>query len=122
MYLWLSRVRHDLVKRAVWPARDLRDAAREPNAADIAELRRGLFELRDGGGHPVTARELWQRLCTEAPVIAPAALDSFAAALATAERDVANLAVHPDAWRDAVDAVLRIETAFATLARTLEEE
>jgi hypothetical protein len=25
-------------------------------------------------------------------------------------------------WREAVDAVLRIETAFAALARTLEEE
>ena len=122
MHPWLSRLRHDLVKRAVWAARDLRESAREPNATDVAELRRGLFELRDGEGRPVTARELWRRLCTEAPAIAPAALDSFAAALTAAERDVAKLAAHPDAWRDAVEAVLRIEPAFVSLARTLEEE
>jgi hypothetical protein len=122
MHPWLSRLRHDLVKRAVWAARDLRDGEREPNAADIAELRRGLFELRDGEGCSVTARQLWQRLCTEAPDIAPAALESFAAALTGAEREVAKLAAHPGAWRDAVEAVLRIEPAFAALARTLEEE
>jgi hypothetical protein len=129
MHPWLSRLRHDLVKRAVWAARDLRDASRLPKPADFAQLRRGMFELRDGEGQPVTALELWQRLCSEAPPIAPAALDSFAAALdsfaaalAAAERDVANLAVHPDGWRDAVEAVLRIEPAFANLARTLEEE
>src|SRR5919204_157210 len=37
MHPWLSRLRHDLVKRAVWAARDLRESAREPNAAEAAE-------------------------------------------------------------------------------------
>ena len=122
MHAWLHRLRHDLVKRAVWAARDLRDGPREPDPSDLAELRRGFFELRDGEGRSVTARQLWQRLCTEAPEIDRAALESFDAALTAAEREVENLAAHPDAWRDAVDAVLRIEPAFATLARTLEEE
>ena len=122
MHPWLSRLRHDLVKRVLWPARDLRDASREPTAAELAELRRGVFELRDGEGHPMTARELWRRMCTDAPPLAPAALDSFAAALTAAEREVGKLTAQPERWRHAVEAVLRIEPAFDALARTLEAE
>jgi hypothetical protein len=122
MHPWLSRLRHDLVKRAVWPARDLHEAARDPDAADLAVLRRGMFELRDAEGRPITAGELWRRMCTDAPAIGAAALDSFASVLTAAERQVAKLAAHPDAWREAVEAVLRIESAFAALARTLEKE
>ena len=65
MDAWLSRLRHDLGKRAVWSARDLREAGREPGPADMLELRAGLFELRDGEGRVVSARELWQELCRE---------------------------------------------------------
>ena len=122
MHPWLSRLRHDLVKRVVWPARDLRDLLREPSAADVAHLRRGLFDLRDGGGAPVTARALWERLRAEAPEAAAASLDAFGAALSEAEVAVGALESHPGRWRAALDAVLRIETAFAALARSLEEE
>jgi hypothetical protein len=117
---WLSRLRHDLVKRAVWPARDLREAHRDPQAADLLQLRAGLFDLRDGEGAKVHALQLWERMRREAPPLPAAALDSFGDAVAQAERSVAALADRADSWREAVDAVLRIESAFATLARTLE--
>jgi hypothetical protein len=122
MHPWLSRLRHDLVKRAVWPARDLRDATREPGPADLLQLQRGLFDLRDEAGEVVTASALWKRFRAEAPDVPAAELDTFGAALADAERAVSTLDREPRCWRAALDAVLRIEPAFAGLARTLEEE
>jgi len=122
MHPWLSRLRHDLVKRAVWPARDLRDAAREPGPADLLQLQRGLFDLRDEAGEVVTASTLWKRFRAEAPGVPAAELDAFGAALAAAERAVSALDGERRGWRAALDAVLRIEPAFAGLARTLEEE
>jgi hypothetical protein len=123
MNAWLSRLRHDLVKRAVWPARDLREAAREPRPADVLQLVAGLFELRDGEGRVVSARRLWEELRREAPpAVSRTCLDSFGIALEHAERLVAGLAAHLQSWPEAVDAVLQIESAFAALAGTLEEE
>ena len=122
MHPWLSRLRHDLVKRAVWPARDLRDAGREPGPADLLQLQRGLLDLRDEAGEVVTASALWKRFRAEAPDVAAAELDAFGAALAEAERAVSALDGERREWRPALDAVLRIEPAFAGLARTLEEE
>src|SRR5712672_563530 len=117
MRAWLSRLRHDLVKRAVWPARDLVESARVPGPADVLELRAGLFDLRDGEGRVVSARELWQELSREAPPIPAAALESFGRTLEHAEMCVARLATHMQSWSEAVDAVLRIEAAFAALAK-----
>src|SRR2546425_2174619 len=122
MHPWLSRLRHDLVKRAVWPARDLRDASREPAQGDLLQLRRGLLDLRDEDGRVSTATGLWQRLRAEAPALPSAALDAFGAAVLQAERAVTGLAADPQSWPTVLDAVLRIENAFADLARTLEEE
>ena len=122
MHPWLSRLRHDLVKRAVWPARDLRDELREPQPGDLAQLRRGLFDLRDDGGRVLSASGLWQELRAEAPALPAAPLDAFGAAVQQAERAVAELAGDPGTCPAAVEAVLRIEQAFADLARTLEEE
>jgi hypothetical protein len=119
---WLSRLRHDLVKRAVWPARDLRDASREPGPADLLHLQGGLLDLRDDDGRELTAADLWERLRAEAPRLPAAALDAFGAGVVHAQRAVAGLAGDPRSWPAAVDAVLRIETAFADLARTLEQE
>ena len=121
MHPWLSRLRHDLVKRAVWPARDLRDASREPAQGDLLQLRRGLFDLRDENGRVSTATELWGRLRAEAPALPPAALDGFGTAVLQAERAVTGFAGDPRSWPAVLDAVLRIERAFADLARTLEE-
>jgi|SRR6266446_3265793 len=122
MHPWLSRLRHDLVKRAVWPARDLRDAPREPGPADLLQLRRGLLDLRDDDGRALTARDLWERLRRDAPAVPPTALDAFGDALLEAERSVSGLGESKGSWRAALDAVLRIEPAFANLARSLEEE
>jgi hypothetical protein len=122
MHPWLSRLRHDLVKRAVWPARDLRDASREPAQGDLLQLRRGLFDLRDDDGRVSTASGLWERLRAEAPALPAAALDAFGTAILQAERAVTGLAREPRSWPAVLDAVLRIEDAFADLARTLEEE
>ncbi len=115
MHPWLSRLRHDLVKRAVWPARDLRDASREPGPADLLHLQGGLLDLRD-------AADLWERLRAEAPALPASALDAFGGAVARAQLAMTRLARDPRSWPAAVDAVLRIETAFADLARTLEQE
>jgi hypothetical protein len=122
MHPWLSRLRHDLVKRAVWPARDLRGASGEPGAADLLQLQRGLLDLRDDDGAALTASTLWKRLRAEAPSIPGASLDAFGEAVAEAERAVSGLHERPRNWRASLDAVLRIEPAFADLARTLEEE
>jgi len=122
MHPWLSRLRHDLVKRAVWPARDLRDASREPGPADLLQLRCGLLDLRDEDGGALSATKLWERLRAEAPALPKAALDAFGGALQDAENAVSSLPGRAGSWRAALDAVLRIEPAFANLARTLEEE
>src|SRR5712671_6914051 len=120
MHPWLSRLRHDLVKRAVWSARDLRDARRVPDPADLLQLQRGLLDLRDEDGRALSAAELWDRLRAEAPAVPPAALDSFGGALREAQAAVSSLPGGPGGWRAALDAVLRLEPAFADLARTLE--
>ena len=122
MHPWLTRLRHDLVKRAVWPARDLRGSSSEPGAADLLQLRRGLLDLRDDDGEALTASALWKRFRAEAPAIPGAELDAFGDAVAEAEHAVSALSDRPRTWRAALEAVLRIEPAFADLARTLEEE
>src|SRR5919205_3360449 len=76
MHPWLAALRHDLVKRAVWPARDLRDTGEE----DVAALRKGLTQLRDAEGAPITATALFERMRASAPCPAPAC-DAFARAL-----------------------------------------
>jgi hypothetical protein len=109
MHPWLQALRHDLVKRAVWPARDLRDAGER----DVAALRRGLMHLTDAGGAPITAAALWEKMRADAPEGAPC--DAFGAALQAA---VAALDL---AWPAPLDAILALEDAFAALARAVEE-
>ena len=109
MHPWLKAVRHDLVKRAVWPARDLRDTGGQ----DVAALRRGLSELVDAEGAPITAVSLWERLRDEAPPGAPC--EAFGAALGAA------VAALDRPWPAPLQAVLALEDAFAVLARAVEE-
>jgi hypothetical protein len=103
---WLARLRHDLVKRLVWPARDRRDAGGAPGPGEL------VVALVDEEGRPATAREIWAALAAAAPP----GLDTsaFAAAL---ERAL-------DAARDGdVAGVLALEAAFdrlAALARSLD--
>lgn len=119
MDAWLARLRHDLVKYAVWRARDLDEAGAAPSPGDLGALRRSLFELRDHEGQSASATGLFCRMREEidAP---PGLLDAFAKTLKEAESAVRALDRRPESWRDAVDATLRIESAFETLARALK--
>jgi hypothetical protein len=123
MKRWLARVRHDLIKHAVWRARDLRDLGAAPGPADLLALRRGLLELVDDEGTPRGAAALWRLLRAEAaetgsPPAAP--LDDFEQAVLAAEAAVRELPAHPASWRQALAAVLDLEEAFAALARRLD--
>jgi hypothetical protein len=102
---WLARVRHDLVKRLLWPARDRRDAGGAPAPGELSP------DLVDEEGRPVTAEALWAALASEAPP--GAALAAFEEALG---RAVAAAAAGD------VAGVLALDGAFEALARSLERE
>jgi len=110
MHTWLTALRHDLVKRALWPARDLRDGG----GRDLAALRRGLLELVDAEGMPVTAEALFARMRVGSPCPA-AACDAFAGALQGAVEGL------QEPWPRPLQAVLALEDAFQQLARSLPE-
>ena len=107
---WLARVRHDLVKRLVWPARDRRDAGGAPAPGEL------IAPLIDDEGRATTAAALWAALAADGP--AGLDLGPFGAALtsATAAAAAGDLA-----------GVLALETALDDLtarahrlARSLE--
>jgi len=100
---WLARVRHDLVKRLVWPARDRRDMGGAPAAGELVP------DLIDEEGQPITAAALWTALAADAPA---------GANLAPYEAAVASAAAAADAGD--VQGVIALEDAFAALARSLE--
>jgi hypothetical protein len=78
---WFATLRHDLVKRLLWPARDRRDMGGAPGPGEL------LPSLIDGDGRPTTAAALWRTFRAGAPAElarASAALDDFEAALARA--------------------------------------
>lgn len=120
---WLQKVRHDLVKRAAWAARDLRDGlpeGRQPGEAEARALRAGLLELRDGEGATVRAGALFARLRAEAPAGLPAAaLDELQRRVAVAEALVQAPALETDpaALQRAAEAALEVESAFVLLVR-----
>src|SRR3954469_23904075 len=104
MHPWLAMVQHDLVKRAVWPARDQRDLGQR----DVEALRAGLTRLSDDEGRSVSALQLFARLRRSAP--AGADCEAFEAALRKA-MDALDAA-----WPAPLEAVLALEPAFAALA------
>ena len=112
MHPWLKRLRHDLVKRAVWPARDLRDAG----GRDLTALRCGLMELIDADGDPISAQALWEQMREEAP---PRCSDACAEFGRTLQAAVAAL---DRPWPAPLDSILALEGAFASLARAVEPE
>jgi hypothetical protein len=114
---WARRLRHDIVKRAVWAARDLRSLEGAPAPADVAALRRGLYDLRDDEGASVTARSLWERMRAEAPRNTPE-VGRFSEALEEAYRAVDAL---PSGFSKAIFALLQIEERFDELARSLDQ-
>jgi hypothetical protein len=106
---WLARVRHDLVKRMVWPARDRRDVGGTPAPGEL------VAHLVDEEGAPTTAHALWSVLAADGPrgQASGDAITRFEAAL--------TRAVSAGAAGD-VDGVLALEPAFDALARSLEED
>ncbi len=113
---WLSRLRHDLVKRVLWPARDLVDSGVPPTATEAAALRAGLHDLIAPDGSPATARELWRRFRADAPTGLPAAaLDAFEQAL-----EAAAAAVESRPPAEAAQVILLLEPAFQELARHVD--
>jgi len=100
---WLARVRHDLVKRLLWPARDRRDAGGPVVPGEL------VASLIDDEGRPTTPEALWGALAVDAP--AGAALAPFTAAVARAAAA---------ATADQLDGVLALAPAFDQLARSLE--
>jgi len=100
---WLARLRHDLVKRLCWPARDRRDLGGAPRPGELVAA------LVDDEGRPVSAQTLWAALAAEAPPgtdLAPFERALAAALRAATGGDVAG--------------VLALEAAFDALARSLE--
>ena len=125
MHPWLKRLRHDLVKRAVWTARDLREMGTAPTSEGLRALRSGLRVLVDPEGHAIDARSLWALLRADAPpeVLADpavrAAAEAFSAALDAADLAVASLDDSPARAGEALETVLRLEPAFEELARSM---
>ena len=112
MDAWLKRVKHDLLKRVLWPARDLRDAG----VQDVKALKRGFRDLIDEEGAPIAALPLWERLRAAAPPGTGAACDAFQAALERAEQGL------DQPWPAPLQAILALEPAFEELARAVEEQ
>jgi hypothetical protein len=110
MHPWLATVRHDLLKRAVWPARDLQALGQR----DLAALQDGLLRLVDDEGNEVTALALFTRLRETAPP--RAASDGFEEALRKA------VAALEQPWPAPLHAVLALEPAFEALARSVERK
>ena len=74
---WLARLRHDLVKRLLWPARDRREMGGAPGPRELVP------DLIDAEGRPIDAASLWQSLRADAPGgLTGESLDAFGAALA----------------------------------------
>lgn len=125
MHPWLARLRHDLLKHALWCARDLRDCGRAAgplNRADLQALRRSLLELLDSEGRPLTAMQLWRELRADS-CARPAALDAFEAAVGRAEAAVrasTDAASDETGGQAALTAVLALESAFLLLAQDLD--
>jgi hypothetical protein len=100
---WLARVRHDLVKRLLWPARDRRDVGGAPAPGEL------VARLVDDEGAPIAAPALWATFKAEGP--GGAAADAFEAELGTALAAAAA---------GDVDGVLALEPAFDRMARALK--
>jgi len=99
---WLARVRHDLVKRMVWPARDRRELGGGVSAGEL------VAKLVDDEGQPARAGQLWQALLAEAPpAVSHELARAFAAALNAAEDGAQN---------DQLAPVLALEAALDELA------
>jgi hypothetical protein len=107
---WLARLQHDLVKRLLWPARDRRDLGGSPAPGELVAA------LVDGEGTPTTAAALWARLRAE---LAPETRSAAGATLALFGEALDRAVTAAE--RGDLAGVLALESAFAELARSLDE-
>src|SRR5262245_25370831 len=97
---WLARVRHDLIKHILWPARDRRDAGGAPEPGELVP------QVIDGEGKHVSATALWAVLRAEAPPGLDLSVFDVALERALAAAETGDVA-----------GVLALEPAFELLTR-----
>jgi hypothetical protein len=115
---WLQQLRHDLVKRALWPARDLRATLAEGGSAtpkDLAALRAGLFDLRAPDGASCDALTLLGHLKDTAPGETLQRLGERLAAFEAAVTAAQEVAAQQDAGL-LLGALFELERRFDALA------
>ena len=104
---WLARVRHDLVKRMLWPARDRRELGGRAAPGELVAT------LIDDEGRAVTAETCWASLRADAPDgVSSVALERFADAVRATEAA---------ARAGDVDGVLALDAAFAALVQNVKD-
>jgi hypothetical protein len=108
---WLARVRHDLLKRLLWPARDRRDLGGVPAPGELVP------DLVDDEGAPTPPHALWSTLVADR-----SGRQASAEAEALRRFEAALTRAVSAAVAGQVDGVLALEPAFDELARSLEED
>jgi len=106
---WFARVRHDLVKHALWPARDRREAGGVPAPGELVP------RLVDGEGRAIDARALWAELRADAPAGLAGAPGDPSAPIEAFEAALARALAAADAGD--VAGVLALEAEVAALER-----
>lgn len=101
---WLARVRHDLLKRVLWPARDRRDMGGPVTPGELV-----VRQVINDEGQPVSPEDLWAALKREAPGQHPGL-----ARLQSALTQALRAAQHDD-----LQGVLVLEVAFDRLVLEL---
>jgi hypothetical protein len=104
---WLRRLRHDLVKRLLWPARDRRDIGGPVCAGEL------VVALVDDEGNPTTAEAMWLALREGAPDPDHPAVVAFAHAVLDAVSA---------ARQNELATVLALESAFDRLAAAVAHD
>jgi len=121
MHPFLAQLRHDLLKQALWCARDLaalHQAGQPAVPADRRALRRSLLELVDSEGRTAPVLEVWRELRTQCSAPA-AALDDFERAVVAAQSAALALDASDGVLGPVLAAVGELEAAFSRLARHL---
>jgi hypothetical protein len=111
---WLARVRHDLVKRMLWAARDCRELGKPPVPGEL------LATLYDSEGRATDAATLWTQLRDDFP--APPAPDSEPSVPEAAALEAFGMSVErcaAAAASDDLDGVLQLELEFERLRSAL---
>jgi hypothetical protein len=115
---WLARVRHDLIKRALWAARDLEQSGGKPGPQDWPLLRRALHDLCDDEGKVCDAQALWAQFVAQAPPSSDRQrLLRVTKAIANAQTIAAPLSCPGDSSPETLlNALLQLGAAFAELS------